>query len=271
MSDRRSPIELVTVAQLIEMFASTLGVEKSGDEISAALSRLGIYGVTLSPDQTTTLLDAMSKSPGMVGITARVARSRLELGRAQAPSYPEIPRPSESSHGGAAGGAAPWAPPEPISRMPRPSSHSSVRNPPTGLHMPAPASWPAQSSSRPVQGPPSSQNPRAPTPSEPFSSGPGSGPAPFAFSSEEPPSSSRVEPSGRTVTPAEIASLLANALSPEGCLEAVRGAIRALGLPGENLDKGQAVAVLDRLAKEPGPLGLCARFGKARLILRFAA
>ncbi len=97
------------------------------------------------------------------------------------------------------------------------------------------------------------------------------GPAPFAFSSDEPPSSSRSEPSGRTVTPVEIASLLANALSPEGCLEAVRNAIRTLDLPPDHLDKGQAVAVLDLLAKEPGPLGLCARFGKARLILRFAA
>jgi hypothetical protein len=259
MSDRRSPIEVVTVAQLIEMFSSTLGVDKSGEEISAALSRLGIYGVTLSPDQTTTLLDAMSKSPGMVGITARVARSRLELGRAPHAPYPEMPRP-ESFHGVPPSGLLPR---EPMStpRMPRPSSHSGVRNATSGSHASPP------STSRPV--PPSS--PRAPAPSEPFSASAVGGPAPFAFSSDEPPTSSRPDPSGRTVTPVEIASLLANALSPEGCLEAVRGAIRTLGLPTEHLDKGQAVAVLDQLAKEPGPLGLCARFGKARLILRFAA
>ena len=106
---------------------------------------------------------------------------------------------------------------------------------------------------------------------QPFTATASGGPAPFAFSSDEAPTSSRPEPSGRTVTPVEVASLLANALSPEGCLEAVRNAIRSLGLPNEHLDKGQAVAVLDLLAKEPGPLGLCARFGKARLILRFAA
>jgi hypothetical protein len=268
MSDRRAPIELVTVSQLVEMFTSTLGAEKSSEEIAAALSRLGIYGVTLSSDQTTILLDAMSKSPGMVGITARVARSRLELGRTQPPPYTETTRPSESFHGGARAPSEPMAPP----RAPRPSSQSSPRNPPS-LH-----TSPAQSSSRPLQaaghdgrapgGPPSSQSPRPVV--EPFHGAATGGPAPFAFSSEESPTS-RVEPSGRTVTPSEVASLLANALSPEGCLEAVRNAIRTLDLRTEHLDKAQAVAVLDLLAKEPGPLGLCARFGKARLILRFAA
>jgi hypothetical protein len=262
MSDRRAPIELVTVAQLVEMFSSTLGADKSAEEITQALQRLGIYGPTLSTDQATALLEAMSKSPGMVGITARVAKSKLELGRAPSPSYPEITRTTEMT-------------PRPA----RPPTHSGVR---PSLSWPLPTS---RSTPTPTPGGHGTWTPPDGTQSS-------SGPAvPPSFSSSLPddsPASSRVEPSGyrsglradeppsapspgRTVTPAEVASLLANALSPEGCLEAVRNAVRTLGLPNDHLDKAQAVAVLDLLAKEPGPLGLCARFGKARLILRFAA
>ena len=74
-----------------------------------------------------------------------------------------------------------------------------------------------------------------------------------------------------TVTAAEVAALLASAMGTEKAREIVLDAVRRLGLAPDRLDKAQAMTLLDHLAAEPGVVGLCARFGKARLILRFAA
>jgi hypothetical protein len=60
-------------------------------------------------------------------------------------------------------------------------------------------------------------------------------------------------------------------MGAEKAQEIVLAAVRRLGFTTERLEKGQALALLDHLAVEPGIVGLCARFGKARLILRFAA
>jgi hypothetical protein len=86
---------------------------------------------------------------------------------------------------------------------------------------------------------------------------------------DAPPSSRK--PPETTVTAHEIASLLAVALGAEKALELVLGAARRLGIAPERIDKQHAMALLDQLAGEPGVIGLCARFTKARLILRFAA
>jgi hypothetical protein len=89
------------------------------------------------------------------------------------------------------------------------------------------------------------------------------------------PTSSRQPPSVRqgaaTVSADEIAALLTNAMGADKAHEIVLGAVRRLGLTPERIDRAQAMALLDHLAAEPGVVGLCARFGKARLILRFAA
>jgi hypothetical protein len=83
------------------------------------------------------------------------------------------------------------------------------------------------------------------------------------------PASSRSRP--LAVDMKDIAALFSSALGRGQSEEVLSAAARKLGLPGDRLDKAQAMTLVDHLASEPGAVGLCARFAKARLILRFAA
>lgn len=88
--------ETLTVRSLIEMLAATLGWEKSAEEVDKAVQRLGFPPVLITPLQATTLLAELAKSPGMVGVTARFARSRMELahGVTPVPRRPNIGPPT---------------------------------------------------------------------------------------------------------------------------------------------------------------------------------
>jgi hypothetical protein len=87
-------LETVTVRSLIEMLAATLGWEKSAEEVDKAVQRLGFPPVLISPTQAATLMAELSKAPGMVGVTARFARSRMELSRGPAAPPPAARRAS---------------------------------------------------------------------------------------------------------------------------------------------------------------------------------
>jgi hypothetical protein len=198
------PDSTLTSARLAELLAPTLGWEKSLEVVDAAASRLGLSPNELSVHQGLSVLDELARTPGMVGIAARFARSRLDANRAPPP-------------------AAAMASTGPISaRIPRSSPHA------------ADVASGARSAPRPA----------------------------------EPPASSTAR---TTVTAGEVAALLSSAMGAEKATETVLNAARRLGFAPERLDKVQAIALLDHLAAEPGIVGLCARFGKARLILRFAA
>jgi hypothetical protein len=177
----------LSATRLMELLAPTLGWEKSSEVVSVALSRRGLSHGELSIDDALVVLDHLAQSPGMVGIAARYAATRLGALR--------------------------------------------------------PASAPADA------GPPSSAGQRP--------------------SSPEHPSSSRTRPI--TVDLRDIVELFSGAMTPEQSEAAVLGAARHLRLPKDRLDKAQALSLVDHLAAEPGVVGLCARFAKARLILRFAA
>lgn len=69
----------VSIRSLIEMLAATLGWEKSADVVNAAAQRLGLPMVVITPSQATALLSELALAPGMVGVTARFARSRMEF------------------------------------------------------------------------------------------------------------------------------------------------------------------------------------------------
>jgi hypothetical protein len=85
------------------------------------------------------------------------------------------------------------------------------------------------------------------------------------------PSPDKLGPATSIVTVADLAALLTSAVGTDQARDIVLDAARKLGLPSDRLEKAQAMALLDHLAVEPGMVGMCARFGKARLILRFAA
>ncbi len=71
--------DTLTVRSLIEMLAATLGWEKSAEVVNATAQKLGLPPVVITSAEASTLLAELAKAPGMVGVTARFARSRMEL------------------------------------------------------------------------------------------------------------------------------------------------------------------------------------------------
>jgi len=69
----------MTVRSLIEMLAASLGWEKSAEVVDAAVMRLKYPQVLVTPEQASDILAELAKSRGMVGVTARFARSRMGL------------------------------------------------------------------------------------------------------------------------------------------------------------------------------------------------
>lgn len=63
-----------------------------------------------------------------------------------------------------------------------------------------------------------------------------------------------------------VSDLLVQALGPQGARTAVEHAVHALGL-GRTLTYGDALKVLEHIAREPGVTGIAARFAKTRLHL----
>ena len=70
----------VSIRSLIEMLAATLGWEKSAEVVNATAQRLGLPAAIVTAAQAAALLSELAKAPGMVGVTARFARSRMEFG-----------------------------------------------------------------------------------------------------------------------------------------------------------------------------------------------
>lgn len=72
-----------------------------------------------------------------------------------------------------------------------------------------------------------------------------------------------------TLSDQELASHLASALGEAKALEVVRTAAGQLQLSPEQMNRAQALQVLEVVAKEPGLVGVSARFVKSRLILQW--
>lgn len=72
----------VTRAQLVEVLAAALGQDKAEKLIRGELEARGIVAEALPLDAALDLLERLAAQPGLVGITARFAKSRLLLGGA---------------------------------------------------------------------------------------------------------------------------------------------------------------------------------------------
>ncbi|MFT3769416.1 MAG: hypothetical protein QM820_28595 [Minicystis sp.] len=249
------PPATISATRLMELLAPTLGWDKSSETVSVALARRGQSHGELSIEEALALLDALSQSPGLVGIAARFVATRLSSTR---PATEISPRPE-----------LPPEPAEPLSRRMGPSSARSPRAsapPPSGGAPPISVSAPSSTRARPV----------------------GSSRSGAALAAA----------SGQAVTTLELREIIAlfeSAMGREKSEEVVVAAARRIGLHGEHteraertehaenvdhaahidraerIDRAQALALVDSLAGEAGMVGLCARFAKARLILRFAA
>jgi hypothetical protein len=92
-----------TARTVIALLASTLGWEVSEERVTHAMRVLGLTGPTLAHRQGLAILDELAKEPGMVGVTARFARSRADLSgsfepaSSRRPSIPDDGPPSSVS------------------------------------------------------------------------------------------------------------------------------------------------------------------------------
>lgn len=74
----------VTLEELRSALQSALGQQRAQAAIDQAARRLGIAGPGLTRDQALEVLGAVAETDGLVGISARFARSRLLTRWAQA-------------------------------------------------------------------------------------------------------------------------------------------------------------------------------------------
>ena len=65
-------------SKLMGMLSGTLGEEKASAIVDEAAQVLG-YGPALDRDQALSVLEHIAQSPGLVGIAARFAKSRVHL------------------------------------------------------------------------------------------------------------------------------------------------------------------------------------------------
>lgn len=65
---------------LIMMLSQTLGDAKAREVLSAAIVALGVRRGVLTPALALEVLEHIAAEPGIVGMTARFAKSRVHLG-----------------------------------------------------------------------------------------------------------------------------------------------------------------------------------------------
>lgn len=69
----------VSRGDLAKLLAQALGNEKASDAVNKAAQKLGLRRDVLDKDQALSVLEQIAQTPGLVGITARFAKSRLHL------------------------------------------------------------------------------------------------------------------------------------------------------------------------------------------------
>lgn len=79
------------------MLAASLGWEKSAEVVDAAVLRLNYPPVLITPEQASEVLAELAKRRGMVGVSARFARSRMGLPGPSPASTGRTPRPVEAT------------------------------------------------------------------------------------------------------------------------------------------------------------------------------
>lgn len=86
----------LALAELVGLFAPSLGVAKATEIVDRAAAQLG-FGARVTLAQAVQVLGHLGREPGIVGITARLAATRLKRKYAPGgapPSEPEAPPPS---------------------------------------------------------------------------------------------------------------------------------------------------------------------------------
>jgi hypothetical protein len=69
----------ITSKEIAVLLAASLGTEKSVEVVNATMARLSIAPGAIEMAQAQSILNLISKSPGIVGVAARFAKARLFL------------------------------------------------------------------------------------------------------------------------------------------------------------------------------------------------
>ncbi len=75
-------------SQLIGLLAPSVGEEIAQRMIDRALSELGVDGTAINREQAMRVLERVAQEPGLLGIVARLAKSRLRTDELLARSSP---------------------------------------------------------------------------------------------------------------------------------------------------------------------------------------
>lgn len=73
------PEPSISRGEVIKLLSQALGHEKATDVVAQAAFRLGIRREILDKSQALSVPEQIAQTPGLVGITARFAKSRLHL------------------------------------------------------------------------------------------------------------------------------------------------------------------------------------------------
>jgi hypothetical protein len=73
----------------------------------------------------------------------------------------------------------------------------------------------------------------------------------------------------RGISSGDVVDLLAASLGTAKAEQVVRGAVASLRLGAGAFQLDQALALLEKIAEEPGIVGITARFAKTRALLRW--
>ncbi len=65
--------------ELVKLLSSSVGEEKATEAIVQAAQRIGIGADEFDRDQALKVLETIAETPGLVGITARFAKTRVHL------------------------------------------------------------------------------------------------------------------------------------------------------------------------------------------------
>lgn len=76
---KKVPETLRVAADLAALIAPNVGNEKASSAVDAAVRKLGYQATGLNQDQALSVLETIAQEPGLVGIAARFAKSRLHL------------------------------------------------------------------------------------------------------------------------------------------------------------------------------------------------
>jgi hypothetical protein len=79
MNPSESSVTEVRIEDLVAVLGASLGDDKARETLTEAVRTLGLDPARMSREQALSVLEHLTETPGIVGVTSRFGRSRLML------------------------------------------------------------------------------------------------------------------------------------------------------------------------------------------------